>query len=423
MKNILQHNASKKTLVGNIGWMFLGKCASIVLQALYFMLLGRLLGVTEYGIFVGVASLVALVSQYSTMGAQTVFLRHVCPDLKLFHRYWGNIIMTTLSLGTTFVACFALLSLCGWIRFSPQILICIALSDCICAQFTTASVSVFQAFEEMRYTAAVNILTNALRVLLAGLMLWKIKHATAGQWAIAVMLVSVVAVLTSVTIITKKFGRPVFSPLLLKQRIGEGFVFALSYSTGAIYNDIDKAMLGHYGMNVANGIYTMAYRVIDVATVPFYSIQAAVFPRFFQKGAVGLSETVEFAKKIVSRSILVALVCTVAAYLCAPLVPMLVGKGFSESIVAIRWLCLIPVFRSLHISGGDALTSSGHQLFRLGAQIAVSIFNAMANLYLIPHNGWLGAAWASLATDGLLVLLNWSALFYLNAQHNNAAAA
>jgi len=29
------------------------------------------------------------------------------------------------------------------------------------------------------------------------------------------------------------------------------------------------------------------------------------------------------------------------------------------------------------------------------------------NLYLIPHYGWLGAAWASVLTDGLLALLNW----------------
>jgi hypothetical protein len=29
---------------------------------------------------------------------------------------------------------------------------------------------------------------------------------------------------------------------------------------------------------------------------------------------------------------------------------------------------------------------------------------------LIPHYGWLGAAWASLATDGLLAAFNWMVL-------------
>ena len=59
-----------------------------------------------------------------------------------------------------------------------------------------------------------------------------------------------------------------FSLALLRLRTGEGFVDALSYSTACISDNIDKAMLGHYGMNAANGIYSMAYRAIDMATVP-----------------------------------------------------------------------------------------------------------------------------------------------------------
>jgi len=53
------------------------------------------------------------------------------------------------------------------------------------------------------------------------------------------------------------------------------FVFAVSGSTTSAYNDFDKVMLGHYGMTVANGIYSMAYRVINIATMPIQSIEAA----------------------------------------------------------------------------------------------------------------------------------------------------
>ena len=66
--------------------------------------------------------------------------------------------------------------------------------------------------------------------------------------------------------------------------------FALSYSTSGICDNIDKTMLGHYGMNAANGIYTMAYRAIDVATMPLYAVQGAAIPRFFRNGAAGPQE-------------------------------------------------------------------------------------------------------------------------------------
>ena len=44
------------------------------------------------------------------------------------------------------------------------------------------------------------------------------------------------------------------------------------------YNDLDKTMLSHYGMSAANGIYTMAYRVIDLASMPVSSMEDAAEP-------------------------------------------------------------------------------------------------------------------------------------------------
>jgi len=35
------------------------------------------------------------------------------------------------------------------------------------------------------------------------------------------------------------------------------------------------------------------------------------------------------------------------------------------------------------------------------------------NLYLIPHYSWVGAAWASLLTDGGLAAMNWTLLAWL----------
>jgi len=40
----------------------------------------------------------------------------------------------------------------------------------------------------------------------------------------------------------------------------------------------------------------------------------------------------------------------------------------------------------------------------------------MLNIYLVPRYSWHGAAWASLATDGALGVMNWVALFLLRKQ-------
>jgi hypothetical protein len=64
-------------LAKNASWMFLGQGVSFVVQAGYFILLARLLGADRYGIFVGAAAAVSLLSQYSMLGSGMVLLRQV----------------------------------------------------------------------------------------------------------------------------------------------------------------------------------------------------------------------------------------------------------------------------------------------------------------------------------------------------------
>ena len=330
--------------------------------------------------------------------------------------YWGNVVITTFTLGGLFVALITLAGPHLAHSYSWAMLFCVALGDCLCAQLGTAACRVFQAFEQMRITAGLSLMFNLLRTLLAACLLWRLHHGTALQWAVASLIVSSIAACFVLALVARLHGKPTFSALLLRQRMGEGFVFAVSYSTSGVYNNIDKAMLGHYGMNTANGIYTMAYRLIDVCTMPINSIQGAAFPSFFRKGVEGIRSTAEYAVRIVTRTAPLALLSALALWVAAPLIPYLLGTGFSESVIAVRWLCLLPFFRSFQLSAGDAVTAAGHQKFRLGSQAAAAGFNFGINLYLIPHYSWRGAAWSSLATDGMLAVLNWTVLLWLTSE-------
>ena len=99
----------------------------------------------------------------------------------------------------------------------------------------------------------------------------------------------IVAAGIAVAIVTRFFGLPLFSPSLLIKRAAEGFVFAISGSTTVVYNDVDKVVLAHYGMDRANGIYSMAYRVVNIGAMPIQSIVGAALPRFFREGVNGIA--------------------------------------------------------------------------------------------------------------------------------------
>ncbi len=201
----------------------------------------------------------------------------------------------------------------------------------------------------------------------------------------------------------------------------EGFGYSFASSTATAYNDIDKTMLSYYGMNAANGIYSMAYRIIDVATIPILAIREASMPRFFRSGLGGIRGAAPFAVVLLKRALPLGVLAAGAIFVTAPAVPRLAGSGFQETVSALRWLCLIPLFRSLHQMSGSAITGCGLQRYRTVSQMLAVGLNVGLNVWLIPRHGWLGAAWSSLATDGMLAIVNCATLVVMYRFAGHAA--
>ncbi|TCK75800.1 flippase [Acidipila rosea] len=411
--NKLKQEISKlksSSLARNAGWMFAGQGVGFILQALYFILIARLLGTVEYGIYAGAFALVAIAGTYSTLGSGTLFLRYVSNEPGKFSLYWGNILVVTSSVSVAMVLILHFIAPHLINPASAAIVLLVAIANCFCMQLSTCCGQVFQAFEKLRITAILNLLTNLVRLIAAAGMLFSLHHATAKQWAIASLCVSALAAGTAVITVTIKFGRPTFAPKLFFSGAGEGLGYSFALSTTSAYNDLDKTMLSHYGMNAANGIYSMAYRVVDIATVPVYSIRDAAMPRLFRSGTEGIEKGAALATRLLYRSLALSAVSAIVMFVTAPIIPHIVGHGFAESVIALRWLCLIPVLRSVHQMTGCALTGAGLQRYRTAAQLSAVAINLGLNLWLIPIYGWRGAAWSSLATDFSLGLFNWSIL-------------
>jgi O-antigen/teichoic acid export membrane protein len=401
---------SSSALARNTGWMMAGQCLGYVLQAVYFVVLARLLGVTDYGIFAGAFAFVNLVGRYSTLGTGPVLLRYVSVNRSQFSRYWGNMLVLTAIGGVVFTT---ILQFAGSRLLNPKsaaIVLLASLSNCLGMQIMMCAAQIFQALERMTITAFLNLLTNFLRTVAAVGMLLMFHHATAYQWAVASTIVSLLGAAMAIGLVFFHFKGPEFSLALIRSRLVEGLEFAFASSTTSAYNDLDKAMLSHYGMNAANGIYTLAYRAVDVAAMPIVSLRDAAMPKIFRKGADGLPHAAEFAGRLWTRSFPFVAIAAVCMFLFAPVVPMIAGQGYVEVVSALRWLCLIPVFRSIHEISGSALTGAGLQRYRTGTQMVALAVNVGLNLWLIPAYGWHGAAWSSLATDGLLGMMNWGML-------------
>jgi O-antigen/teichoic acid export membrane protein len=398
------------TLRRDVGWSLLGQVLGYGLKALYFVVIARLLGVLQYGIVVGAFALVNLVAQYSRLGMGTVLLRYVSPNPNRFVTYWGNILMVTVTISGVLTLILRILATHVLDPASAAIIAFLAVGSCLCEEITISASQGFQALQRMRIAAALIQLTPMCRTFTAIGMLLDLHHATARQWAIASMSASAVATIVAVSVVTLLLGWPRFIPHLAWKHAGEGVEYAFASSTTSAYNDLDKTMLSHYGMSAANGIYGLAYRIIEIGTVPLASILIAAEPRLFQLAEYGPHETIVLGRRLLKHALLLSTVAALSMFILAPVIPLLAGHAFINAISALRWLCLIPIFRAVQWVTGSVLTSLGFQRYRTLTQITVVLLNFGLNVWLIPIYGWHGAAWASLATDGALGIMNWSVL-------------
>jgi O-antigen/teichoic acid export membrane protein len=401
------------SLARNAGWMMVGQSLNLILQAGYFILLARLLGVEEYGIFAGAFAFVAIATPYSSLGSGMLFVRYVSLNSGDFAAYWGNILLTTLGFGSLLTILLYILAPHLLNPASASLILLVAIGECIFRQLIICISQVYQAFEQLRMTAAITLLISFLRLMAVVVLASLLHQATAWQWAVSSLIVTALAAAAASGIVMASYGRPQLDSRIILSRLTEGFGFSLAGSTQSAYNDIDKALLSHYGMNIANGLYTMAYRVVDIATIPITALDTAALPRFFRQSQKGVNSVVSISVRLAKRAALLGIIMSSCLFLAAPLIPRIVGIGFNGSEAALRWLCLIPAFRGIHQLTGSAITGMGFQRYRTAAQFGASALNLLLNLWLIPRYGWLGAAWASLITDGGLGVANWSMLQYL----------
>ena len=398
----------KKPLVRDTMWLIVGKGLGLVLQASYFVIIARTLGVEKYGEFVSITALVAIVFPFAGLGTEILMLKNVAKDRSLFSIYWGNSLVVTIVTAVVLITLTVILApLLLHHSISPLAILIVGVSDLIFSSITSLSSRVFQAVDRLNISARISVFIMFNKVLAAIALLAFFPDPNDLEWIWLYSLSSMISALVSVTLVQRLVGSPAMELARIKSELTEGISFSISSSAYTIYSDIDKTMLAKLSTLKATGIYAAAYRLIDVAFIPVISIAGAAYADFFRKGKDGVNAAVTFAKPLVIITATYSFFAGIGLLLIAPFIPTILGEEYLPVVEALRWLAPIPMFRAMQHFGGDILSGSGFQNWRSAMETSIAVFNITINLWLIPLYSWRGAAWASLASDGLLMLCLW----------------
>ena len=409
-------------LARNAAWLTVGQGGLKVLQAAYFVILARTLGAGGLGAFAAATALSQLISPMAGLGSGNVLIQHVARRREAFDHYWGGALTLTLVAGAISVGAAALAGRAFLpATIATSLVICVATSDLVFATVLFLCGQAYQAQEKMARTAQLPIVTTLLRLFAAVAFVATPGAHTAALWGYYYLGCTALSTAAALWLTSRELGRPVIRFNYTNQDVRDGFFFATGISAQNIYNDIDKVMLGRLVPDLsATGIYSAAYRVIDVLLVPIRSIGQAAYPKFFKHGARGVRSSAKVAQQLLPPAVGYGTLAAILMFLVAPILPHLLGHEFDQAAGAVRWLSVLPILKSVQFAAADALTGAGFQATRTVLQVIVAAINIGINFPLITHYSWRGAAWSSLICDGLLAIALWGLIFHLRKQADEA---
>jgi len=406
-------------LVRNTLWMLGGQGFRVMIQALYFILLSRLLGAEGLGTFVGVVSLVGIVGPFANLGSGNLLVKNVARDPRLFRAYWGRGLMVTSVTASSLIAAILLASSLLLPKSVPfGLVLCVALADLFFARLLELSSLAFMAFQRLRRTAQLQAMLSLSRLVAAAWLGLAGPAPTAATWSCCYLAASACVGVAAVLVACRELGRPGLDRGRHASELGDGVLFSIGDSTDWIYGNIDKYMLLGLSAPGTAGFYAAASRLISAAYMPITSLFAAMYARFFLHGVEGIQGTLRFTRRMLPLALAYGFGVGLALFLAAPLLPMVLGRDFEGAVEVVRWLAFLPLIGVVYTFAADVLTGAGFQGVRTAVQVLVALTNVLLNLWLIPLYSWRGAAGANLAAGGLLALGLWASVWLIRRRES-----
>jgi O-antigen/teichoic acid export membrane protein len=277
-------------------------------------------------------------------------------------------------------------------------------SELLAGRLVDLAAQCFQAQDRLSVSGSLSVYLSGARLLTIGLFAALTQSHSPGSFALWYVGASICVAIYAAVRVRRAFGSPSFRSLQgLEIRLG--LTFSLGTASKSIYGDIDKFMLSSIGSSASTGIYTAAYRIVSMAFAPVFAYCYASNVRFFRAGRGGERAVWSVARSAYPAIFIYTCAVSVLLVVTAPLLPLILGHSYHESVSALRWLAVMPIVQGGHSLFGDAMMGAGRQGARAAAQLGAALLNCGLNVWLIPVLSWKGAAIASIACELSLAIV------------------
>ena len=398
-------------LATNAGIVALGSGGRLVLQIALFIAVARMLGATDYGAFVSVTALVAIVSTFSGLSCEIVVVKAVSRDPSRLREYFGSglllLALTTPPLVALSILAVAVIS---GAHISWVLVVLIALGDLFFLRVNMLCAACYQALEKVNKSAILNIGFSASRLFAAFLAAICIPHLDITHWAYFYSGGAVLAAAISCAWVIHDLGWPKL--FLATGDVNFGFHSSMQSTLFFMLRDIDKPLLSKLASLHTAGVYAAAFRVADASIIPIRALMYAAYARFFRHGKHGVRGSSDFALRLLPFGLAYGVVAACGIELFSLLLPWILGKQYADSAHILRVFAVLPVFHAAYNIGADSLTACGRQSTRSTVQSCATALMVFLCLVLIPRYGAMGAATANVCSHATMAVGMWAAILF-----------
>jgi O-antigen/teichoic acid export membrane protein len=384
--------------------MVSGQVAVKALGLLWLVVVARHLGESGFGFLNFALSLTAIFSVLVEFGFSPVLTRAVARDAGLAEDYLANVLGLRLVLSLLAVPLTVAVSLVTGADRGTLATVLVLAATMVTSAVWAAPNSVFVARERMGHPALV-ITISKLVALGVGLVL---VARGAGLLAVAAvfLLEGVLNVAIGMPLLTRVLGvrvRVAFDSALCRRLLREAAPFALTLAFGLLTFKLDVVMLSAMKGAEAVGWYSAAFRLLEGLVYLSAAFVGTMFPVLSRLHATSEEQLRSTTRRALDAVVAFALPAAVALIvLAAPIIHILYGPDYAESVPVLRWIGAALVF----VFAGNFLASVLSAVDRQKACLLVTMagvaLNLALNVALIPRLAELGAAVATTVTQALV---------------------
>lgn len=383
----------------NTGWVFLGQIGAKLSGLVFFIVVARILGVREYGYFNFAVSFVPLFLVFGTLGVDSITVRELARDRHRVSEMFASAMVTRLLFGGAGLVA----AVASGFFFADDATAFITLifvgTALLIDEITSLYTSVFRAFERMSFNAIVKVSNRTVSTFLAVLVL--IAGGGMSQVVMAYLLGSLAALVYAHYTLRKRFPPTRIRDArrrTIRTLLVEGRTLGIAGILNLALFRIDTVMVEVVKGATAVSFYGVAYRFFESSLFVAMALTTVALPRLAKQGLGDRARhTFEL---LMTMSMSFYLPIAVGAPFAAEwLIENVFGARYSAAADAVPWLSAAAVFYAVAYLGRTTMIALGHRRAIVQIALAALITNVGLNLYLIPTQGFVGAAIATFLVE------------------------